>query len=97
MDVVAEPVAKASQEKPKAAAKVAGPTTGVTVPMPGKILDIQVNPGDKVKPGQVVLVLEAMKMENSITAEIGGTVNEIFVEVGDTVAADTKVLDLVEA
>jgi len=98
MDIVAQPTAKtAAPEKPKAAAKVAGPTTGITVPMPGKILDIQVTPGDTVKPGQVVIVLEAMKMENSITAEIGGTVNEIFVEVGDTVAADTKVLDLVEA
>ncbi len=97
MDVVAEPVAKAAPVKPVAAAKVSGPTKGVTVPMPGKILDIQVNPGDKVQPGQVVVVLEAMKMENSITSEIGGTVNEIFVEVGETVSADTKVLDLVEA
>ncbi|WP_205461708.1 biotin/lipoyl-containing protein [Mangrovibacterium lignilyticum] len=95
MDIVSEPIAKAVQEKPKAAAKVTGPTTGVTVPMPGKILDIQVTPGDSVKAGQVVIVLEAMKMENSITAEVGGTVNEIFVEVGETVAADTKVFDLV--
>jgi len=97
MDVVSSPIGKAAPEKPKAAAKVSGPTTGVVVPMPGKILDIQVNPGDTVKPGQVVIVLEAMKMENSIAAEVGGTVNEIFVEVGETVAADTKVLDLVEA
>lgn len=97
MDIVAEPVAKATPEKPKAAAKANVPTKGVTVPMPGKILDIQVNPGDSVKPGQVVVVLEAMKMENSITAEFGGTVNQIFVEVGETVSADTKVLDLVEA
>lgn len=98
MDIVAEPTAQASSpEKPKAAAKVAGPTTGVTVPMPGKILDIQVHPGDKVQAGQVVVVLEAMKMENSITSEVSGTVNEIFVEVGETVSADTKVLDLVDA
>ena len=97
MDIVAEPIAKATPEKPKAAAKVNVATTGITVPMPGKILDIQVNPGDSVKPGQVVVVLEAMKMENSITAEIGGTVNQIFVEVGETVSADTKVLDVVEA
>ena len=95
LDVVAEPVASTSQ-KNQNGSKVTGPTKVVTVPMPGKILDIQVSPGDKIKPGQVVLILEAMKMENSITAEVGGTVNEIFVEVGETVSADTKVLDLAE-
>ena len=96
LDIVGEPTVKAAPA-PKAAAKATGPTKAVTVPMPGRILDIQVTPGDTVKAGQVVIVLEAMKMENSITAEFGGQVNEIFVQVGDTVAADTKVFDLVEA
>ncbi len=98
MDIVDAPVAteapKAS-EAPKAA-KATGPTKAVNVPMPGKILDIQVNAGDKIEKGQVVVILEAMKMENSITSDFAGTVNDIFVNVGDTVAADTKILDVAE-
>ncbi|MGQ1783900.1 biotin/lipoyl-containing protein [Saccharicrinis sp. GN24d3] len=100
MDIVDEAVAPAAatptKEAKKAAPKATGPTKAVTVPMPGKILDIQVTPGDVVTKGQVVIILEAMKMENSITTDFAGTVNEIFVEVGDTVAADAKVLDLVQ-
>ncbi|SMO37476.1 oxaloacetate decarboxylase, alpha subunit/pyruvate carboxylase subunit B [Saccharicrinis carchari] len=80
---------------PAQAKKATGPTKPVTVPMPGKILDVQVSAGDGVEKGQVVVILEAMKMENSITSDFAGTVNEIFVEVGDTVAADAKVLDLI--
>lgn len=94
LDVVAKSAAPVVTETAPVAV---GPTKGLTVPMPGKILDIQVNPGQTVKPGQVILVLEAMKMENSITAEFGGKVNKIFVEVGETVSADTKVLDLIDA
>ncbi len=98
MDIVDTPVAKeAPAAAPKAAAaKASGPTKAVNVPMPGKILDIQVNPGDKIEKGQVVVILEAMKMENSITSDFAGTVNDIFVNVGDTVAADTKIIDVVE-
>ncbi len=98
MDIVDEAAAPAA-EAPKASAaapKATGPTKAVTVPMPGKILDIQVQPGDSVDKGQVVIILEAMKMENSITTDYAGTVNEIFVNVGDTVAADTKVLDIAQ-
>ena len=99
LDIVSEMAAPAAEETKaaKAAPKVTGPTKAVTVPMPGKILDIQVQPGDEVKKGQVVVILEAMKMENSITAEFSGTVAEILVEVGDTVAADAKVLTLAQA
>ncbi|MFV0521032.1 MAG: biotin/lipoyl-containing protein [Mangrovibacterium sp.] len=74
---------------------ISGPTTAIAVPMPGKILDIQVKVGDKVVAGQDVIVLEAMKMENSITSEISGTVAKINVAVGDVVAADSKVIEVV--
>ncbi len=57
----------------------------VTAPMPGKILDIKVKPGDKVKNGDILVILEAMKMENEIVAPIDGTVKEIRVNVGDNV------------
>ena len=54
----------------------------VVAPMPGKILSIKVNVGDKVEAGQAVLVLEAMKMENILNAPIEGTVREIKVSPG---------------
>jgi len=63
---------------------------GVTSTMQGMILKLKVNKGDKVKEGEVVAVLEAMKMENDIHASSSGTVNEIFINEGDTVnAGDT--------
>ncbi len=100
MDIVDTPVTneapEATTSAPKTAPKATGPTKAVTVPMPGKILDIQVKEGDTVEKGQVVIILEAMKMENSISSDFAGTVNEIFVNVGDTVAADTKVLDIAQ-
>ncbi len=98
MDIVDAPVATEVPAASNAAAApiATGPTKAVTVPMPGKILDITVQPGDKVAKNQVVITLEAMKMENSITSSFAGTVNQIFVEVGDTVAADAKIFDLIQ-
>ncbi|HXQ90897.1 MAG TPA: acetyl-CoA carboxylase biotin carboxylase subunit [Acidimicrobiales bacterium] len=70
--------------KPRAA--VAGSGSGtVTVPMQGTIVKVLVAPGDTVEVGQTVCVLEAMKMENAITAEKAGTVKEIKVSAGDSV------------
>ena len=54
----------------------------VKAPMPGLILDVQVRAGDQVKAGQTVIIMEAMKMENSITVKIDGTVKEIHVQKG---------------
>ena len=54
----------------------------VKAPMPGLILDVQVRTGDQVKAGQTVIIMEAMKMENSITVKIDGTVKEIHVQKG---------------
>ena len=53
--------------------------------MPGKILGIKVQPGTPVKRGQVVLILEAMKMENEIVAPQDGTVASVNVTVGEMV------------
>ena len=58
---------------------------GITAPMPGKIVNILVKPGDKVEPGQVMVILEAMKMENELTAINKGKVKSWAVEVGDSV------------
>jgi biotin carboxyl carrier protein len=54
-------------------------------PMPGVILDIKVKPGDRVEPGTVMFLLEAMKMENEIPAPWPGTVKEILVSKGASV------------
>lgn len=62
-------------------------STKVTAPMPGTILRIEAKVGDKVTKGQVLLILEAMKMENEIVAPVDGTVASINVESGASVNA----------
>ena len=69
---------------PPAVAAPAGATT-VEAPMPGKILGIKAAAGTAVKRGQVILLLEAMKMENEIVAPQDGTVASVNVAVGDMV------------
>lgn len=73
---------------PKAAAKAAVPegATTVNAPMPGTILSIKVAPGEAVKKGTVLLILEAMKMENEIMAAADGTVAAVAVSTGETVS-----------
>lgn len=75
----------------KPAAKPAGPApagaTNVTAPMPGNIWEVKVNEGDEVKNGQVLLVLEAMKMENEIMAPADGKVVSINATKGTSVNA----------
>ncbi len=73
----AAPVAapKAAPAAPKAAAPAGG--TAVKAPMPGNVLDIKVSNGQAVKEGDVVVILEAMKMENEIYAPCDGTVTVV--------------------
>jgi len=59
---------------------------GVTAPMTGKILSVMVKKGDQVKTGQILCVLEAMKMENEITAPKTGTVQEVYVSEDSSVS-----------
>ena len=59
---------------------------GVTSPMQGMVIKLNVNVGDKVTQGSTIAVIEAMKMENDIQSEVDGTVEEIFVEPGDAVS-----------
>ena len=97
--VAAAPVAPAPAATPTpVAAPVAASTTvgGVTItsPMPGSILDVKVNIGDKVKYGQTLAVLEAMKMENDIPATQDGEVAEIKVKKGDIVETDAVLIVL---
>ena len=80
---------------PKAApAPAAAGSVSVDAPMPGNILDIKVSNGAAVKAGQVLCVLEAMKMENDIVAPQDGTVASINVNKGDTVEAGQTIITL---
>ena len=72
-------------EAPKAPVSQAEGKTKIVAPMPGKILSVKAKAGDSVKKGQVVLILEAMKMENEVVAPSDGTVASINVSVGDMV------------
>lgn len=84
--VSAPKAAPAPAAAPKAApAPVAGDGEVVASPMPGTILDIKVNVGDTVASGTVLLILEAMKMENEIMAPVAGTVKSISVSKGASV------------
>jgi biotin carboxyl carrier protein len=72
----------------KPAATVSKPSSGgesVKSPLPGVILDVAVKPGDVVKTGQKLFVLEAMKMENIISSDKDGKIIEIKVQKGDSV------------
>ncbi len=81
----AAPVAAAPVAAPTPAASGAAGSITVASPMPGKILAIKANAGQAVKKGEVVMILEAMKMENEITAPEDGTIASINVAVGDSV------------
>lgn len=80
---------------PAAAAK-SGPGAGAPVkaPLPGVVTKILVKEGQGVKKGETVLVLEAMKMENNITAEADGTVTGICVSAGDSVMEGTTLITI---
>lgn len=91
---VSKPVAKAAAPAPAAAAaapaaapKAAAPAGGTTVnsPLPGVVLSVNCKEGQAVKKGDCLIVLEAMKMENSIEATCDGTVKSIMVQKGDSV------------
>ncbi|MFR3330318.1 MAG: biotin/lipoyl-containing protein [Odoribacter splanchnicus] len=83
-------------EKVVAEEKKDEPITGKTVkaPMPGSILRFTVKPGDTVTKGQTVVILEAMKMENSIATDYAGTVKRLLVKEGTTVAADAPMIEI---
>lgn len=86
--------APAKKATPKAAPAGAQGGVKVNAPMPGKILGIKASAGQAVKKGQVLLVLEAMKMENEIVAPQDGTVASINVSVGEQVEAGAVIATL---
>ena len=70
------------------------PAGALEAPMPGKVIAIRVEVGQKVAKGEEVLVVEAMKMENAVRAPRSGTVKAVAVEVGDRVSPGTVLAEL---
>ena len=91
--------APAKEKAAPAAEPKAQPITGHTIvaPLPGKVIEFKVKVGDAVAVGQEVAVLEAMKMENSITSDAAGYVKQILVVAGENVATDAVLIELGDA
>ena len=77
--------------KSKESANISGKKI-VSAPLPGKIISVNVKKGDSVKKGDLLLVLEAMKMENEIFASTDGTIIDILVSPGDYVSTGDKMI-----
>lgn len=81
-----------AEQAPKAAEEpITGPT--LNAPMGGRIISINVKPGDKVKKGDLLLVYEAMKMENDVNADADYTIKRIFVAPDEVVSADAVLIE----
>lgn len=93
---VAAPVAVAPKTAPvaKPTAAPSGSGTVIAAPIPGTILDLKVQVGSTVKAGGLILILEAMKMENEIVAENDCTIKAIFVNKGDSVNSGDPMVEV---
>ena len=100
---VQRPQVATQQVQPQAAPKAQpkqtqnAPSAGggtISAPMPGTINDVRVKVGDNVKKGQVLLILEAMKMENEIMASSDGTVKSVDVSKGASVSAGDALITI---
>lgn len=87
-------VKPAATEQKSHSAKPAAISGTVTSPMPGTILDVKVKEGDKVKKGQVLMILEAMKMENEIMASSDGQVKTVYVQKGASVNTGDPLVEI---
>ena len=94
--VQAAPAPVAATPAPVAAtpAPVAAGDSSIVSPLPGTVLEVKVQAGDTVKYGQVVVILEAMKMETEVVASADGTVESVLVKKGDAVDTDATLVVL---
>ncbi len=89
-----QPQEQQAAPQPAAAPVAVGAGTAMKAPLPGTITDIKVSVGQQVAQGDVLLVLEAMKMQNNIEAEQSGQVTSIVVKPGDTVMEGAVLLTI---
>jgi len=95
MRTVGAPTGDKKRDRAKAKAKTKGDTViGIRAPMPGKVVEVFVEPGEEVESGDVVLILEAMKMENELRSPKKATVSSVNVKPGDTVASNQLLVAL---
>ena len=92
--VAAAPVAKKAAPAPAAAPAGAQGAVKVNAPMQGKIVSVKASAGQAIKKGEVILILEAMKMENEVVAPQDGTIASINVAAGDKVESGAVVATL---
>jgi len=71
-----------------------GSVKAINSPLPGNILDVKVSEGDKVTKGSVVMIMEAMKMENNIVSEYDGVVAAVKVKVGQSVLQNDVLIEI---
>ena len=89
---VRHPLEKLLQAAPQATGRGSGET--VAAPMPGLVVAVRVRPGERVAAGQPVAVVEAMKMQNELSARHGGVVSEVLVAEGASVSAGQALVRL---
>ena len=89
-----KPVEEVVEKKVEEQKKIVITGNTVNAPLPGRVIDIKVKVGDQVTSGQEVIILEAMKMENSISSDYTGTVKQILVAEGDNVPTDAPLVEI---
>jgi len=77
----------ANAEEPESSGKEGGAMTEIKAPMPGVVVKVHYQPGEKVAAGEAIMTLEAMKMEMPVTAAVAGKVDSIAVKNGDSVSS----------
>jgi len=90
---VLDPLAAATQEARRA---IASGRVALEAPMPGLVVAVRVQPGDTVKPGTPLVVMEAMKMQNELASEVTGLVREVHATVGQAVESGAELV-IIEA
>ena len=81
--------------KPKIDKKEGGTAHVILAPLPGSIMEVKVGPGDIIEKGQLLMMMEAMKMENRVLSDRKGVVEKIHVSAGDTVLQGDPLIEII--